>query len=410
MPVAPGEADSLRATLKEMAPDPARSIVPFGQLDGVHFARLVLADPPAGGSNHELVFLLDCDAPASARLRQLVTDAGPGLDAVLQHCSGYPAAAERAPRARHAYLRAHRVKESAVYVNVIGLTLRQIREEAALRDAIEDFLDEHRDEWTGKPATSVREAIRDFVRSRDDLRPTLEPAPRPSLTWRIGEWLHLGGSLLLAAAVAPFALVASPVLIFMLRRRELTDPAPRLVPDDAHVAELADLEDRLAQNQFTAVGEVKPGRFRQYVARVVLWGVNLATRHYFNRGSLTGVNSIHAARWVFLDDYRRLIFASNYDGSLENYMDDFIDKVAWGLNAVFSNGIDYPRTNWLIRNGAKDEQAFKGYIRTKQHATEVWYTAYGQLTNLNIQANARIRAGLHGTMDEAAAATWLKLF
>ena len=31
---------------------------------------------------------------------------------------------------------------------------------------------------------------------------------------------------------------------------------------------------------------------------------------------------------MFLDDKQRLIFISNYDGSLESYMDDFIDKVA----------------------------------------------------------------------------------
>jgi hypothetical protein len=89
-------------------------------------------------------------------------------------------------------------------------------------------------------------------------------------------------------------------------------------------------------------------------------------------------------------------------------MDDFIDKVSWGLNAVFSNGVDYPRTNWLIFDGAKDEQAFKSYIRYRQAPTQVWYTAYGRLTGLNIENNARIRAGLSGPMDEAAATAWLR--
>ena len=66
------------------------------------------------------------------------------------------------------------------------------------------------------------------------------------------------------------------------------------------------------------------------------------TRHVFNRGNLAGVKTIHFARWVFLDGKRRVFFASNYDGSLESYMDDFIDKIAWGLNIVFSNGFGYP--------------------------------------------------------------------
>jgi hypothetical protein len=42
---------------------------------------------------------------------------------------------------------------------------------------------------------------------------------------------------------------------------------------------------------------------------------------------LSGSNH-HFARWVFIDQKRRAFFASNHDGSLENYMDDFVDKIA----------------------------------------------------------------------------------
>src|SRR5437667_11659843 len=91
-----------------------------------------------------------------------------------------------------------------------------------------------------------------------------------------------------------------------------------------------------------------------------------STRHIYNHGSLTGVTTIHVARWIYLDDKRRLVFASSYDGSLESYMDDFIDKVAWGLNAVFSNGVGYPRTRWLVLGGARDDGAFKRILRRRQ--------------------------------------------
>ena len=74
-------------------------------------------------------------------------------------------------------------------------------------------------------------------------------------------------------------------------------------------------------------------------------------------------------------------------------MGDFIDKVAWGLNAIFSNGVGYPRTNWLFFDGAWDEGAFKHYIHTHQLPVHVWYSAYGNLTNANIEQNAPIRAG-----------------
>ncbi len=96
------------------------------------------------------------------------------------------------------------------------------------------------------------------------------------------------------------------------------------------------------------MGSLKPGLFRRWTLIFFLWLINYTTRHIFNRGRLARVTTIHFARWVFLDDSKRLLFASNYDGSLESYMDDFINKVAFGLNVVFGNGIGYPTTNWLI--------------------------------------------------------------
>ena len=117
----------------------------------------------------------------------------------------------------------------------------------------------------------------------------------------------------------------------------------------------------------------------------MLFAINYATRHVFNRGNLAGVKTIHFARWVFLDDKRRVIFASNYDGSLESYMDDFIDKVAWGLNIVFSNGVGYPNARWLMLGGATDELAFKDYLRLHQVPTRVWYSAYEPADCANIE-------------------------
>ena len=113
-------------------------------------------------------------------------------------------------------------------------------------------------------------------------------------------------------------------------------------------------------NQFGALGTAKPGLFRRLVLRVALLGLDYAARHVYKRGHLTRVSTIHFARWVYLDGKRRILFASNYDGSLESYMDDFINKVGWGLNIVFSNGVGYPRTDYLVegrRLGRAEVQA-----------------------------------------------------
>ena len=100
------------------------------------------------------------------------------------------------------------------------------------------------------------------------------------------------------------------------------------------------------------MGDVKPGRFRRWLVVALLRLLDYASRHIFRRGYLTRVQTIHFARWVLLDDDRRLLFASNYDGSLESYMDDFINKVAWGINVVFSNGVGFPRASGCSRRRA----------------------------------------------------------
>jgi hypothetical protein len=121
------------------------------------------------------------------------------------------------------------------------------------------------------------------------------------------------------------------------------------------------------------------------------------------------VHTIHFARWVMLDDNRRVVFISNYDGSLESYMDDFINKVGFGLNVVFSNGIGYPRTNWLVVDGARDEQTFKYFLRRHQMPTQVWYDAHSGLTAFDLQNNSRIRQGLESSMTDEEAREWVQL-
>ncbi len=142
----------------------------------------------------------------------------------------------------------------------------------------------------------------------------------------------------------------------------------------------------------------------------VLWFLNYANRHLFGRGHLARVGSIHFARWVFLDDKRRLFFASNYDRGLDNYMDDFINKAGYGLNLVFSNGVGYPRTTFLLAGGASDEQSFKNFLRRRQLPTDVWYKAYPGLTAFDLARNARIRDGFEQPlMGDDEIRRWLAL-
>jgi hypothetical protein len=411
-PVRAGAAKALESLLETMGDGVANaSVIDFGALTGIHFARLMVIEEDTDQSGAplpaNLVLLSDFDVTPATHLAELVETAGDGIDRVFAHCEGYPGGAPT-PRERLDYLKRHVVKESARYVNTRGRTARQIRQEAELRDAIEAFLDEDGRGWSERDPSEVRRAVRELVERDAALAWARQAAERPGIADRLREKVHLVAIPLLSLPLLPLALVAAPVYALILRRHERADEAEDEKPDEERVHELAALEDHVVQNPFTAVGHVKPSLFRRLTLLVILFYLDYAARHVFNRGNLSGVKTIHFARWVFIDDRRRMFFASNYDGSLESYMDDFIDKVAWGLNLVFSNGVGYPKTRWLVFGGARDELAFKNFLRVHQVPTRVWYSAYPELTALNIQQNERIRAGLHGDPAADAERAWVQ--
>jgi len=107
-----------------------------------------------------------------------------------------------------------------------------------------------------------------------------------------------------------------------------------------------------------------------------------------------------------IDGGRRLLFLSNFDGSWENYLDDFIDKAHGGLTAVWSNTGGFPRSYLLIGGGAKDGPRFKAYARDSMSVTNAWYSAYPTLTVQGIDRNSSIREGLPA--GKSAPETWLQ--
>ena len=408
--VAPGRADELRALLEAMGTGrDGAAAIPFTRMDGVHFARLLLLEDvhdldgrPIPAS---LMYMSDIDAPLDRHLAQLSELGAAGLDAAFGLCEGYPAQPDTA--ARRAYLQQHATPPQAHYVNAIGRTVEQIRQEERLRQAIADHVDRHRGS-IGPNAQAVRRAIQQFVRDEPSLQWALRRAAPPPLRFRVGEVAHLAALSTGLVLAAPLLALVLPVYVPLLRWHEIRDPAPHVPADRAHSRALGEIEDFAAQNQFSAIGFVKPGRFRAVTIALVLAAIEMAARHVFTRADLAGVKTIHFARWTMLDGGRRAIFTSNYDGSLESYMDDFIDKVAFGLNASFSNGFGYPRTRFLFFDGAKREEEFKDHLRNHQIPTQVWFTAYPTLSARNIEDNALLRSGLFGALSDPEAETWLR--
>lgn len=417
-PVAPERLVALRALLAGMnavpgLADPANALVPFGRFGRLHVARfVVIEDQTAGdvaahgaavpGLPVYLAFLGDCDGSAEAQLREFAALSGHGLRRIFAHCEGFDEGVDLAQ-----WLVDGNRTPTAQYVNWVGRTVRQAREEAALHAALRAHLARENAHLAGQSPGVIRDRLRALVAQEG---PELTPAAPTPISWQVANIANLVGGAVLIALATPFLLIAAPILVWVLRRREKADPVIAPPPEPEHVHELALREDHDFTNAFTAIGSLKPGRFRFWIARAALWLVDYGVRHIYTRGRLARVGTIHFARWVLLDDNRRLLFASNYDGSLDSYMDDFINKVAFGLNLVFSNGVGYPRTRFLLLGGAKDEQVFKRFLRRHQVPTDVWYKACPGLAAFDMQVNTRIREGLEReTMTEAETRRWLAL-
>jgi len=282
--VEPGQADELKRLLSALGGgEPAGGALPFARLGMVHFARMFVLDEAkdlAGAPiPARLVFMTDLDAPLRRYLDELVDLAGPMLDSIYGHCEGYPPADRRTRARRLAYLRSGAVRSDTVYVNTIGRSVRQVRQEAQLWEAIQAFLDRPEHDWAGCSPTQVQAAVRDFVTGAEELRWARRPARPPGLPWRIRQAVHLVAVPLLVLLLTPLIIAALPFWLVALRRHERADPVPDIRLDHARTEELAALEDRVVQNPLSAVGLVKPGRFRLLTTMVVLRIVNYATRH-----------------------------------------------------------------------------------------------------------------------------------
>lgn len=389
--------------------DPNNSWFPFAHFDRLHFARfLILEDgtlddiQDAYGLPRQnypllLAFIADFDGDADAFRTEMAVRAGSGLRRIFSCCEGFNPNSDLAR-----WMKDHEQRPAAAYINWVGRSVRQIHEDDSLRLALEAYLQTNEALFAGKSAQETHQLLRDFARVENlagQLKLT-DDEPTPILWW-LRKVIHLFAVPLLLLLLSPLLLLYLPLFIYQLRSRENSDGviAPR--PDANHEASLAQLEDIYVTNQFSAMGSIKPGVFRRWTLIFVLWLVNYAARHFFVRGHLARVPTIHFARWVFLNDRRRMIFASNYDGSLDSYMDDFINKVGWGLNLAFSNGIGYPSTNWLVLDGSKDEQKFKYFLRRHQMPTQVWYDAHPGLSAFDLKRNMLIRRGIdrHGMSD-----------
>ena len=155
---------------------------------------------------------------------------------------------------------------------------------------------------------------------------------------------------------------------------------------------------------------VKPGVLRAILIRLGLKGLGLLLRVSATDGYLAFMRTIHFAHWALIDNGSRLLFFSNFDSSWESYLDDFIEKAHGGLTLAWSNGIGFPRTRFLVEDGATSGLLFKTWARHSMARSLFWVSAYPDLSVNQIERNCEIAAGLRATsLSDDAARTWAAL-
>lgn len=345
-----------------------------------------------------LIFENNIEGTVDAYIEELVAPAAlPGLHGLLRHCADY---GNEPPTQAHlrAYLRRHLLRPSAAFVGNAGRSVARIEAEKTLVEDLEGETDRLISTTSAWPSARLYAALRTFAGERHPW--ALQPAGRLSPRSTRARYARLWSVMMLVIFFWPFALAT----LVVVRLHELFEsesaPALALAPD------VTKGEDHFHQNHFASISVVKDGWFRRALLRVVLDLMDRAAKTSLD-GKLGGLDNIHFAHWMLIDDGRRLLFLANYDGSWENYLDDFIDKAARGLTAIWSNVCGFPKARFLFFAGATDERKLKTIARLTQIPTALWYAAYFA-TVPTIDNNSAVRDGLATPPRGAEIDRWLQ--
>ncbi len=411
-PVKEGDEDTLSRLLLQLKSDLEKDKKePFENLNNIHFARWIFSDKKETDQSFEnilssrLIFASVFDGPREEHYNALsdIRFLGTFTDQLYEHCIDYPRPGERTTESRKAYLKRWRAKPSAFYVGAPGRSLTDIRQESELRNAIRSFLSTGN--WKNKSASDIHKAVQQYIFSNHDFAWAKQHNIIPGVSWP--------GMVLLGVIL----LVLSPVIILWVLIvhffYEVNDNPEPLMPSqvkEEHMRSLEEYEDLEYQNQFTQLLVMKPGRVRLLTVQAFLLFAKGLIKFLFVQGKLMGIPTIHFARWTMLDDGKHMLFFSNFDGSWQQYLGDFIDKSGWGLTGIWSNTVNFPKTHFLFTGGAYDEEHFLAWSRRYEIPTQVWYSAYPHLSIKNIINNTFIRNELSKNLTEKEAAQFLKRF
>lgn len=395
------------------------------QVKDLHSFRLgaIESDESTGQFVSVLFNTVHDDSPGK-HLRSLVAHVGE----LLSTAFGLNSAADRSGALSQLIL-SNRVRENTFYVGSINATVAEIFQERQLKGAVQAYILEQQKNGRWE-ASATTEQIRRDVRDQFLTIPAGLPRERRGSLTAKGRWLRFL-DLLATLILFPFIGVLAVDINAAIRRnpqawsRNLTWLAysvwwvygaiptaagflvSRLLelteqesvaepPDEALVNRLEVAENLGSKNAVTILFEVKNSWIRRWYLWMILRGAELGCRHVWTNGKLTGIGTIHHARIIQTPGGRRLLFMSDYDGSLNRYLDDFLSVGSRAVIPFTSNLVGCPRTRWLFQMHNKNNfgPRWKGMIRSYQVFTVVWYHSYPDLTVREILDHAAFREEL----------------
>jgi hypothetical protein len=167
---------ALRHHLSKLANDEHS---PFAKVPGTHFVRLVVMDDvvfvgyPARDEHLKSQYLIctaDFDGPLDPYLQTLARTIPTELDAIWNHCVGYPGATDPAKFAE--YMKKCQIETALYFSDVNDRTLEQTLKALRVKTAVSVFIERYQ----GHPASAVQPAFKRFLA---ELNQT--PAPRPGV-------------------------------------------------------------------------------------------------------------------------------------------------------------------------------------------------------------------------------------
>ena len=418
-PIKEERVEELRTLLNGIDSDiPGNEWVEFSKLSLVHMMRWVILPAEVVQGEQippQLCMSTNYDGKPLLHLEEMVARAEKGMRAIYEHCSGCPKLKNR--KSMVEYLYQHRVKTTAFYSGVAGRTVQQIKREAWLMSEIQDHFESHipQHERVGKSPQECQIMATERFFAMPGMQWIYERAKPPFIN-RYGDaivigsvllalgayaalwiWLPLVALILTAIGVLGVGTIYTSIRLKENREAKAYRPTRR---DGDKIQNLGMQENYPVQNQITHLVAVKPGYTRKVMLKFTLGAINFLAKYKYNKGNLNGINTIHFARWVLIDNGKRLLFFSNYDGSWESYLGEFVDRGFIGLTSVWTHTEDFPPTKNLVQGGARRSREFKAWSREKQIPTQVWYSAYHLLSLKNVLRNTAIRQKLIRSLDE----------